>query len=466
MPQERTPPRELGLWTSTALVVGNMVGSGVFLLPASLAAYGGISLAGWLLTSAGSLLLALSFSRLSRSIPRAGGPYAYTREAFGDFAGFLVAWGYWIAIFVGNAAIAVGFVGYIAYFFPYLSEHPPVAVAVALAAIWLLTWTNTRGIREAGALQLVTTVLKLLPLLAVGLLGIFYLDPSHFQPFNRTGTSPLGAVTATATLTLWAFIGLESATVPAESVKDPGRTIPRATVAGTLTAALIYMLSTAAVLGIVPPETLEVSTAPFAEAASLIWGRWAAWMVAAGAAISAFGALNGWILLQGQVPMAAARDGLFPRRFGRLSSRGTPAFGLVVSSVFVTLLMTMNYTRGLVEQYTLIILLATLTTLVPYVFSAAAEALLVLREHAGGGPLAAGRLLLASLAFLYALWAVAGSGRDTVYWGFLLLLVGLPVYVVLRADRSPEFPQAGSRRHRTPRPPGPEDDPVGELEPR
>ena len=428
------PPRELGLWTSTALVVGNMVGSGVFLLPASLAAYGGISLVGWLFTSAGALLLALSFSRMSRSLPRAGGPYAYSRDAFGDFAGFLVAWGYWIAIFVGNAAIAVGFVGYVAFFFPSLSLHPPLAVAVALAAIWILTWTNARGVREAGMVQLVTMVLKLLPLLALGLLGIFYLDPTHFQPFDLSGGSPLGSVTATATLTLWAFIGLESATVPAESVKDPEQTIPRATVAGTLTAAVIYIVSTAAVLGIVPPAALAVSTAPFAEAAAIVWGRWASWVVAAGAAISAFGALNGWILLQGQVPMAAARDGLFPARFARLSSRGTPVFGLVVSSILVTLLMAMNLTRGLVEQYTLIIKLATLTTLVPYVFSAAAEGRVIMRQRMKGAPLPRGRTLLTALAFLYALWAVGGSGEETVYWGFLLLLAGLPVYVLLTGE--------------------------------
>ncbi|MFO7768188.1 MAG: amino acid permease [bacterium] len=382
--------------------------------------------------SLGALLLALSFSRLSRSIPRAGGPYAYTREAFGDFAGFLVAWGYWIAIFVGNAAIAVGFVGYTAFFFPSLSAHPPLAVAVALAAIWLLTWTNALGVREAGFVQLVTTVLKLLPLAAVGLLGILYLDPSHFRPFNLAGGSAMGAVRATATLTLWAFIGLESATVPAENVKDPERTIPRATVAGTLATALIYMVSTAAVLGIVPPEALAVSTAPFAEAAAIVWGPWASRVVAAGAAISAFGALNGWILLQGQVPLAAARDGLFPERFARLSPRGTPLFGLVVSSVLVTLLMAMNYTRGLVEQYTLIILLATLTTLVPYVFSTAAEGMLILRRRIVGEPLPLGRVLLLALAFIYALWAVAGSGAETVYWGFLLLLAGLPVYVLIR----------------------------------
>ncbi len=424
--------RRIGFWISTSLVVGNMVGSGVFLLPASLAAYGGISLVGWLLTSTGALLLALTFARLGRLLPHTGGPYIYAREGFGDFAGFLVGWGHWIATFVGNAAIAVGFVGYLGFLWPAVTAGPVPAVLTALAAIWLLTGINALGVREGGIVQLVTTVLKLLPLLGIAFFGLFHLDPSNFRPFNLAGGSPFGAVTATATLTLWAFIGLESATVPADEVRDPERTIPRATLIGTMTTAVIYILGTVAVMGLIPPDQLAESTAPFADAASHLWGGGAAYLVAIGAAISSFGALNGWILLQGQIPLAIARDGLFPKHFARLSRRGTPVFGLILSSLLVTGLMVMNYTRGLVEQFTFIILLSTLTALIPYLFAPMAE--LVIRGRSRD--LGRGEAVLAVLAFLYALWAVAGSGAETVYWGFILMMAGIPVYVWVTRDVS------------------------------
>jgi len=421
--------RQFGLLIAVALVVGNMIGSGVFLLPASLAPYGGISILGWLFTAAGAITVALMLARLGRMMPEVGGPYAYTRRGIGDMAAFIVAWGYWISIWSGNAAISVAFVGYMAVFFPALAENSALGAGLALSAIWLLTGVNALGVREAGIVQLVTTVLKVLPLLAIGTLGLLYLDVDHFQPFNPSGDSPFSAVTATAALTLWAFLGLESATIPADSVKDARRTIPRATLIGTLVAALIYLLATVGVMGILPVGELAESTAPFADAGRSIWGSTAGSLIALGAAISAFGALNGWILLQGQMPMAAARDGLFPQVFGRISSRGTPVAGLVISSILITGLMALNYTASLVEQFTFIILLATLSTLVPYVFSAIAELVIFVREREKfRGERLAGATVIAVLALLYSLWAITGVGRETVVWGFLLLLAGLPVY--------------------------------------
>ena len=422
--------RGLGLWMSSALVVGNMIGSGIFLLPAALAAYGGISIIGWLFTATGAMLLALIYSRLSGFIPKTGGPYIYIRMAFGNFAGFIVAWGYWISIFIGNAAIAVGFVGYFAFFWPALASNSFLAGIVALASIWLLTWINTMGVRNAGFVQLVTTILKIVPLAVISTLGLLYFNIDNFTPFNMSGESSFSAITATGALTLWAFLGLESATIPAEDVKDPTRTIPRATVLGTLFSAVIYILGTVAVMGIIPPSALANSTAPFADAANSIWGSWAGYAVAAGAAISSFGALNGWILLSGQIPLAIARDNLFPAKFGRLSKRGTPVFGLVVSSVLVTVIMMMNYTKNLVEQFTFILLLSTLTALLLYAFSTMAELMISIKERE---KFSKGRLLktivISVLAFLYTMWAIAGAGQEIVYWGFLLIMSGVPVYV-------------------------------------
>jgi APA family basic amino acid/polyamine antiporter len=310
-----------------------------------LAAYGGISLVAWLLTTAGALLLALVFARLGRAYPETGGPYAYSRRAFGDFMGFWTAWGYWIAIWAGNAAIAVAFVSYSAEFWPALEANALLGGLVGIAAIWLLTWVNILGVRQGGVMQAVTTVLKLVPLVAIATLGLLFIDTANFT-WNISGHTDLQALTAAAALTLWAFIGLESATVPADDLADAQRTIPRSTVIGTLIAAGVYILSTTAVMGVLPADTLASSNAPFADAARAMFGSWAGTAVAAGAVISTFGCLNGWILLQGQVPRAAARDRLFPAAFARLSPNGTPVFGLVASSVLVTVLMAMNYTRG------------------------------------------------------------------------------------------------------------------------
>jgi len=303
-----------------------------------------------------------------------------------------------------------------------------------LITLWALTFVNTYGVREAGQVQLVTTVLKLLPLAAIGLFGFFSFRAEHFQPFNPSGGSSISALTATVTLTLWAFLGLESGTIPAADVRDASRTIPRATMLGTLIAATIYIISTVAVMGIIAPADLASSTAPFADAAGSIWGTWGRWIIGAGAAISCFGALNGWILLAGQVPRAAALDGLLPARFERLGPRGTPVFGLIFSSTIATVLIAMNYTRGLVQAFTFLILLATLATLLPYVFASMTGLMIALRERgtsaASGKTI--GRMVLSVLAFGFSLWAIVGAGPDTVFWGFVLLVAGIPVYTAMR----------------------------------
>ncbi|MDH4117376.1 MAG: amino acid permease [Acidimicrobiia bacterium] len=430
-------PKALGLWLATALVVGNMIGSGVFLLPSSLAQFGGISLLGWLFTAAGAVLLAIVFARLGRTYPRTGGPYEYSRRAFGDFIGFQTAWGYWIAVWAGNAAIAVAFAGYLGVFFPAISDEPWLAAVTALGAIWVLTWVNAVGVRQSGIVQGITTVLKVLPLIVMATIGLAFVNMDHFTPFNQSEGSAFGAITAVAALTLWAFLGLESATIPAEDVENPTRNIPRATIWGTIGTAAIYILSTIAVLGIIPAATLAESTAPFADAAEVAFGGLAGNLVALGAVISTFGALNGWILIQGQIPMAAARDHLFPAAFGKLGRGGTPVFGLVISSVLVTILMATNYTRGLVDLFTYTLLLATLTTLIPYAYSAAAQVMLFVKDrHRFDGKKLTGDVIIAALAFAYSVWAVFGAGQEVAFYGLLLLLAGIPVFVWMKWTRA------------------------------
>jgi basic amino acid/polyamine antiporter, APA family len=419
-----TAGRALGFWSAVSLVMGNMIGSGVFLLPSSLAPYAGLSLLGWAVSAGGAVMLALVFARLARQGPAAGGPYAYTRQAFGEVPGFLVAWGYWLSIVATLAALAVAFVGYLDPFVPALVRSPVAAAALAIGTMWLLIAVNIGGVALAGRVQIVTTVLKLLPLAVVGAGGLLFVRTDTFGMPAPTGASMPAQINTTVTLTLWAFLGLESATIPADSVEHPSRTIPRATVIGTVLTAIVYVVSTIGVMSLVPPDMLATSTAPFADGARRMFGEQAARLVALGAAISCFGALNGWVLLAGQWPKAAAADRLFPPVFGHLSSRQTPARGMIVGGVLGSALLVMNYSRGLVDLFTFIILLATLNTLIPYAFCSLAVWLMPAQP-----PPAGGAAVVSVLAFAYSMFAIGGAGADTVLYGFLLLLGGLPVYI-------------------------------------
>ena len=431
------PGREIGFWTAVALVVGNMIGSGVFLLPASLAPYGATSLVGWAVSAGGSIALALVFAHLARARAAAGGPYAYTRAAFGDLAGFLTGWGYWISVWCTNSALAIAFVGYLDPFVPSLVRDKTSAAVLAVTAIWVFTWVNLRGVRSAGGVQVITTVLKALPLVFVGLVGLAHFDPATLTA-PASDTPAAANVMTVVTLTLWAFLGLESATIPAGAVRDASRVIPRATILGTVIAAVVYVVSTVGVMSLVPAETLATSTAPFADAAQRIAGAPAAAIIALGAAISCLGALNGWTLMVGQLPMAMAADGLFPAFFARRSARGTPATGIVIGAFLSTALVAVDWIqwriaggegRDLVLLFTQVILLSTLSTLVPYFFCSL-SVVLGLGDASGS---AAGRTghgirLIALAAWLYAVVAIVGAGTEVLLWGLALLAAGVPVY--------------------------------------
>ena len=426
--------RSLGLATTTSIVLGNMVGSGVFLLPASLAAYGIYSLWGWSVSTVGALLLAWVFSNLSRQLPKAGGPYAYPREAFGDFAGFLIAWIYWLSIVGTNAAIAVAFASYLVTFMPSLATSPMAGALAALAATWVLTGVNILGVRAAGRLQLITVILKLTPLFVLAVFGAFHFSPTVLNSGHPT-ESPLSAINSCAALTMWAFLGLECATVPADHVKDPEKTIPRATLLGTVIAGVFYIVCTTVVMGIIPSESLVHSNAPFADAARLLWGDWAGYLIAGAALVSCFGALNGWILMQGQLPQAVANNGLFPKVLAKESKFGTPVVALVVSSVLASVLILMSLGsslgglgQALVQMFNILILITTFFTLVPYMMCALAEIVLS-RKQKRSSSVRTRDLSIAIGAFVFGLWAAAGTGKDSLYWGTLMLLAGLPIYV-------------------------------------
>ncbi len=422
--------KKLGLWSSTSLVVGNMIGAGVFLMPAAMASFGSISILGWVFSAIGSFFLARVFSNLSKLLPQGtGGPYAYTRHGLGDFAGFLVAWGYYLATSCANAAITISFVSALSTFFPLLATNTMAAVLTGLGAIWLLTWVNTRGVATSGKVQLATTILKLLPLLIIAIGGLFFIRVENFHPFNNTSTSVWGAITATATMTMFSYIGIESATIPSGSVADPGKTISRATMLGLLIATLVYVLGSISVMGIIPNTALQHSVTPFADAAVIMFGPTARYWVSAGVAIAAFGALNGWTLVQGQVPFAIAKDKLFPAIFTRLNSKGVPYVGMIISGIIISLFMSMNYTKALVEQFRFLLLLSVFTMLVPYLFSVTSYILIRFEKKSLKSTGWVSAIVLGMLAFIYTLWEIAGAGQSSVFYGFILLMAGVPFYV-------------------------------------
>jgi basic amino acid/polyamine antiporter, APA family len=417
------PPRVIGQWTLVALVIGNIIGSGIFVLPAAMAPFGAASLLGWAVTLCGALALAQIFAWLAGSIPNHGGPYAYARHAFGDAVGFLVAWSYWICTWAANAAIAVAFAGSLGALWPAATATPLRGALCALGALWICTGITLCGVREAGRVAIVTTLLKLLPLLVFGVLGLAMLNIGAYRPFNPNNLPLPQVALSTATLALWALLGLETATVPTGVVKDPLRTVPRATMIGTLVAGVATMLACTVVIGMLPRPLLAASAAPMAAAAAHAWGALAGTAVAAVAVVSCFGTLNGWVLLVAQTTMAAAQDGMFPPIFARVDARGTPWIGLLVSSALTSALIAANYTRSLVALFTFMILLSTATTLLPYLVTTLAW------WRMEGGRSNGRRWLVAAVALLFSLWALAGAGTEALLWGAVLLAAGCPLYL-------------------------------------
>ena len=438
------PPvqRMIGFWTALALVVGNVIGTGIFLLPATLAPFGWNALYGWLVTIGGGLCLAYVFAGLARGMPRANGPYDYIATAFGAPAGFFVMWSYWVSLWVTNAAIAIGAVAYLTPFAPDFFAWPPAGPLTAIGFVLLFTFVATRGVRSSGNVQLVTSVLKLLPLIAVIVAAILILGRGGGEAAGAVAPAPvsLSGIAGATALALWAMLGFESAAVPAARISTPGRTIPRATMIGTLLVGLIYLLVSSAVLLLLPSAEAAASQAPLADLIGLYWGSEAASLVAAFAAISALGALNGWVLLQAEVPMTLAMRGVFPKAFARLNRQRTPIIAHLLGCALSCVLVATNLSSGMIRIYEFMILLATTATLVLYFVAALGCIELQRRNEIETRPL----LLAASIiGLLFALATFYGAGLEATGWGAALLATAIPVYFVMRrADRSSPAPEA------------------------
>lgn len=434
------PTRSLGFSSATGLVIGSIIGTGVFTMPAVMAGAGTSSLLVLGVISIGALLLGVMFGQLTKRIPTSdGGLYAYARHEFGDFAGYLTAWCYWITAFAGNAAIVASWVLYVDALFGITGPSPWTQFGIAMTGLWIPAAVNLVGVRQMAWFQNVTVVLKFVPLLVVGILGWFFVSSANFGPFNATGGSLYGSISIAAGVALFSFIGVECASIAARRVKNPRRNVGRASVLGTAAAGILYLVVTAAVMGLVPHDQLVDNGAPFVDAFETMFGQagWVGKLVALIAVISGIGALNGWTLVTAEMPFAAAQDGLFLPQFAKTFRDGTPWFGIVVSTAVASALMAFAYSGNTgLTVFTYLVGLSVVTVAIPYLFSACAQlAYLVSRRRRVNGWALTRDLSIAGSGVLFSLWVTFAAGYQAVYQALVLVLIGIPIYAFLKARR-------------------------------
>ncbi len=412
-----TETRPFGFWTATALVVGGMIGSGIFMMPAALAPFGWTGALAWLVSVAGALSIAYAIGRLMQEMPQASGSIAITGAVLGEFTGVLIGWSFWVSAWAANAAIAIAAASYLSSIVPVLGARPLAGALTAVGLLWLLTLLNLAGAHRAGQFQVLTTVLKLVPLAAVIVIALWLgvRGEVALPPLPATGTLAGGLATA-VTLTLFPLVGFEAAGAAAERVRDPARNIMRASMIGTIVVGLIYILVCSAVVFLLPAAEVAQSPAPFALFFERYAMRGAATVIALFAAIAAIGALNCWVLLQGEVPLGMARAGLLPAWFGRVSRADVPVGVLLLSSglASVLILSTSSPTMGGIFQF-----LALLTTCAALWFYLAICVAALKRGVAVPASL---------LGMAFALFAMWGAGWEATGLSVLLMLSAVPLY--------------------------------------
>ncbi len=414
------PSKRLGSWMSMAMVVGTMIGSGIYLLPATLAPYGPNIILAFAVTIAGTMCLAVAFARLSARIP--GGPFAYVQTAFGETPAFLTLWSYLISQWTGVAAVSVAVAGAIGFVIPAAGSGVGLTIT-ALGTILILTLVNLTGARSAGWVQLVATLIKIVPLFAVVILVAVRFGGG--EPVEPLATMPIGiaGIAAAAALMLFSLTGFESATVVANVTDNATDTVPRATILGTGFTGLIYLTATVATLLLLPSALAAKSGAPFADAIAPILGNRAGALVAIIAAISAFGTCNALLLLSAEVGRSIAGANDLPPLFRRTNAAGAPTGSLLVAATVASLLVLASSTEGFVQVYVFIALVSTVASLVLYAVCAAAA----LKLKAMGGA-----TIVAILAFIYALAMFVGAGWEATKWGLALAIAGLPIRYLSR----------------------------------
>ena len=418
---------KIELKESISLVIGNMIGAGIFMLPTSLAVYGSISIIGWFISGIMALVIAIIFRRLSLRFPGKSGPFHYTKESFGEFIGFFVIWGYWISILLVNASLAVAITSYSTVFFSNLNDTT-ISIPFSIFVVVIIAVVNNYGIKNVGKFQYITSILKVMPLLITVIVGFLVFNTDNFFPLNISGETNFEAITVTTALTFFAFLGIESATIPADGIKNPEKTIPKATIIGTTITLIIYILSTIALMGIMHPSEIANSSAPYADATGMILGDYGKNIIAIFAIISGIGCLNGWTLLQIEIPKNLAKNKLLGTIFSDTNSREVPYKGLIISTILVSILILINYSKDLSNIFTYLILTSTFCTLILYFFISLSEIFILYKQRK---PLKKFKssLLTGIPAFIFTVWMIVGVGKESIVSGIILLSFSIPIYI-------------------------------------
>ena len=412
--------QKMGFLSIASIVIGSQVGVGILFLPAALSAFGSIGLTGWLASAGGAILLALIFAQLCTHIPKAGGPHVYVNEAFGKTAAFFVGWGYWLIAWTSNIAVAIASVSYLTPVLGHMSQTYNLILEITI--ISTLTIINIYGAPLVGRIELVLTLLKCLPLIIIPIGGLMYFNIDHFEPINAKSLPLSDIINQTALLTFWGFIGLESATANAGVVHNPGATIPKAVLFGTIMVACLYIINCVGVLGLVPQETLLTSNAPYVDAAKRIFGDNIDTYAAVIIALACIGTLNAWILTSGQIACVAAKDGLFPAFCGKTNKYGAPYISLLISLTGTILLLFTTLSDNLISQVNLVIDVSVTAFLFVYFACMMAFLKLFAKKQPIYG-------LISILGGGFCMWIICHSPMLNIGISLALVLSGLPVYL-------------------------------------
>jgi putrescine:ornithine antiporter len=420
--------KRMNLIQLTFIVAVNMMGSGIIMLPTNMAQVGAISLLSWIVTALGSMAIAYGFAQAGLFNQRPGGMSAYAEDAYGKSGYFLVFFLYFLSLAIGNVAIAISALGYLAAFFPWVSATPITTCIGVIALLWLTTVANFGGPSLTGRIGSVTVWGVIIPVGMLSLIGWLWFKPDVFAAaWNPKGLSLMQGMGSSISLTLWAFLGMESAAQNSAAVENPRRNVPLACMFGTLGAAVIYILSTTVIQGIVPNAELAKSTGPFGLAYTHMFSPFVGSIIMALSVLACLGSLLGWQFTIAQTGKAAADERMFPAFFSKVNRVGAPITGMVVLGIVQSVLALSTISPSLSEQFSALVNLAVVTNVVPYVI--ALSALMVMMRTAGvTEALYRRNALVALVAMLYSVYAIYTSGKDAVLGGMLMVGLGFVIW--------------------------------------
>lgn len=426
---------QMGLLALTMMTASNMMGSGVFMLPATLARIGSISVWGWGLAFLAIAALALIFCKMSELFPRNGGIIASITASFGPFIGLQMTLFYWLSTWIGNCALLLAGVGYLSFFFPVL-HNPFYGTTACIVLLWCSVLWGLRGAKRVGYMQMFTGSCMVLVILSIGVMGWGHFDVARYQAaWNLSGVSDHQAIINAATISLWGFLGIESASVSFSQVKNPRRTIPLATLLGLGLAGLCYASSTNVMMGLLPHDVLMNSSSPFADSAKAMWGSTVGAIISAMVVIACLGAMPGWQILQTEVPRAAAEDNLLPAFFARTNRHGVPWCGLIFTAALMTALLLFTLSPNLQNQFQSVITLAISASLLPYAFAAVSLPVMIVVHRRGGDASFWSYCCLSLVALSFIALALMTESASTVVWGIILQMITIPLYLLYVARR-------------------------------